>query len=77
MAKVQSSASNCPRCGETAKLRTRDFSSQALATLISWGDLNEKHVSEPICDNCYNEMRDALIENQTDQKPMGKVKKVS
>ncbi len=77
MAKVQSTASDCPRCGETAKLRARDFSSQALATLISWGDLNEKHVSEAICDGCYGELRDALIENQGQQKPATKIKKVS
>lgn len=53
----------CPRCELEGKLKKREFSDQALAALISWGDLNESLVDEPVCDECYRELRDVLIDN--------------
>ena len=38
----------------------------ALAALITWGDLEEELVDEAICDDCYKELRDVLIENSDD-----------
>ena len=58
-------SSECPRCGEMGKLRTREFSDQALAQLLSWGELDKKHVATPVCDGCYMELREALIESET------------
>lgn len=58
------SSSNCPRCEVQAKLRPRDFSDQAIATLISFGDLDKKLVGVPVCDECYDDLRDMLIEHQ-------------
>ena len=54
----------CPRCETTAKLRPRDFSDQATASLVSHGDLDRKAVGKPICDECYDELRDVLIDYQ-------------
>lgn len=53
----------CPRCEATAKLRPRDFSDQAIAILVSEGDLEKKHVGASVCDECYDDLRDMLIEN--------------
>lgn len=53
---------NCPRCNENSKLQKRLFSDTALAALISWGDLEEHLISEAICDSCYKELRDVLID---------------
>ena len=53
----------CPRCEATAKLRPRDFSDQAIATLISHGDLDKKIVGKSVCDDCYDDLRDAMIEH--------------
>jgi hypothetical protein len=54
----------CPRCEHQAILRPRNFSDQAIASLVSWGDLDKKAVGHPICDECHDELRDALIEHQ-------------
>ena len=54
----------CPRCEHQAILRPRNFSDQATASLVSWGDMDKKIVGHPICDDCHEELRDALIEHQ-------------
>jgi hypothetical protein len=55
---------DCPRCEAEEKLRPRDFSDQAIAILVSSGDLTKKDALHPICDDCYTELRDHLIEYQ-------------
>ena len=76
--------SKCPRCEVSAKLRPRDFSDQAIATLVSYGDLDKNHVGVPVCDECYSDLRDMLIEHEralpTEKEKSaatGKTKKVS
>lgn len=54
----------CPRCEHQAILRPRNFSDQATASLVSWGDMDKKIVGHPICDDCHEELRDALIDHQ-------------
>ncbi len=54
---------SCPRCEHSAVLRPRNFSDQAIASLVSWGDMDKKLVGQPICDDCHEELRDALIEH--------------
>lgn len=58
----------CPRCSNTARLAKRSFSDQALAALIVWNDLPEKLIGEPICEDCYEELREVLIERIEDVK---------
>lgn len=52
----------CQRCGEVAKLRQRDFSPTALATLFEAGELEEELIDEALCDTCYGELREFLID---------------
>ncbi len=52
----------CPRCANQARLQKRTFSDQALAALVVWNDLAEKQIDEAICEDCYSELRDILIE---------------
>lgn len=52
----------CPRCSNISRPIKRTFSDQALAALVVWKDLSEKLIDEPICDECYEELRDVLIE---------------
>ena len=54
---------DCPRCGEEAKVQKRLFSDVALSALITWGDLEEELVDSAICEDCYKELRDVLIDN--------------
>ncbi len=58
----------CPRCSTPARLSKRTFSDQALAALVVWKDLSEKLIEEPICEDCYSELRDILIERIEDVK---------
>ncbi|RYZ57411.1 MAG: hypothetical protein EOP07_09950 [Proteobacteria bacterium] len=52
----------CPRCANEARLAKRTFSDQALAALVVWNDLPENLIDESICEDCYSELRDILIE---------------
>lgn len=52
----------CPRCSGEEKTRVRSFSDQATAALVVWGELNKKLLGQPLCDSCYTELRDVLIE---------------
>lgn len=55
-------SSECHRCGDEAKLRARDFSDQAVATLITHQEISRASVGESMCDPCYAELRDILID---------------
>lgn len=59
---MNASHAECPRCGVETKLRVRSFSDQATAALIAWGELVSEHVAEPLCENCYGELREVLID---------------
>jgi bacterioferritin-associated ferredoxin len=59
---------DCPRCGNAARLEKRPFSDQALAALITWGDMERTLIGQAICEECYSEMRDILIERGEDIK---------
>ncbi len=59
---------DCPRCGNAARLEKRPFSDQALAALIIWGDMEQSLIGQSICEECYTEMRDILIERGEDIK---------
>ena len=65
---------DCPRCVENTKVQKRLFSAMALSALITWGDLEQELVDEAICDNCYKELRDVLIENTDELSKMEPLK---
>ena len=66
---------DCPRCGDNQRLRHREFSDQALAALIKWNEIAKADIGKPICDNCYDELRDALIERAEELDPKKPAKK--
>ena len=59
---------DCPRCGNAARLEKRPFSDQAIAALITWGDMEKTLIGQAYCDECYSELRDILIERGEDIK---------
>ncbi len=63
-----SGKASCPRCGTQAKLEKRTFSTQAWAALVVWGDIDRNVVEQSICEDCYQELRDILIERNEDIK---------
>lgn len=52
----------CPRCGVDSVLQKRVFSDQALAALIVWEELEARLIDHAVCQECYVELRDVLIE---------------
>ncbi|MFW7379145.1 MAG: hypothetical protein ACOH5I_10090 [Oligoflexus sp.] len=57
---------DCPRCGIEGKLQKRTFSDQAVAALVVWEELDRSLIDEPICNDCYRELREVLIERSED-----------
>lgn len=58
----QSLTEPCANCGEEAKCRRRDFSAQAWTVLLVWGEIQKSTVDQSVCDHCYNELRETLID---------------
>lgn len=56
----------CSHCGEEAKSRRREFSEQAYSALLVWGEIQASTVDQAICENCYIELRDVLIDRADD-----------
>ena len=52
----------CKNCSTQSFCRKRSFSEQAWTVLLLWNEINPGCVDQPICDQCYEEMRDILID---------------
>lgn len=63
---ANNSSNHCHNCGVEARSRRRDFSEQAWTVLLLWNEINPAAVDRPICSECYDEMRDILID-RTDE----------
>jgi len=44
------------------KSKRRDFNNQTWTVLLLLGEVHQDSVDRPLCDDCYNELRDILIE---------------
>ena len=55
---------HCSHCHEQVKSRRREFSEQAWTILLLLGEINGDTVEQPICEFCYDEMRDILIDRR-------------
>jgi hypothetical protein len=54
--------SNCGNCGNESSCRRRVFSEQAWTMLLLWNEINPQAVDQAICDECYQEIREILID---------------
>ena len=63
---------DCSCCGTKARCRSRSFSEEALALLLIWGEIEEKHIDAPICEYCYEDLRDVLIDRAREIEMMHK-----
>ena len=52
----------CKNCSTHEICRRRTFSEQAWTVLLLWNEINPGAVDQPICEQCYEEMRDILID---------------
>jgi hypothetical protein len=58
----------CGSCDSAAKSIRREFSDQAWAALVSWSEVSPKAVHVPICNDCYLNFRDVLIERADEMR---------
>lgn len=59
----------CPRCGNSEPCRERVFSNTALAALVVWGELDKALVGKAICEECYSDLREVLVD-RSDEVPL-------
>ena len=58
----------CAHCGAANKSRNREFSAQIWAVLHHWGEVDGSVVGRPICDSCYRELRNLLIDRSEEME---------
>jgi len=56
----------CVNCDTQTRSRKREFSAQAWSALLTWEEIEKDVIDQPICDACYDELRDILIDRQTE-----------
>ena len=59
-------AHECAACCGQSKSVRREFSDQAVSALVLWGEIESNHVDQPLCNDCYFNLRDVLIERAGD-----------
>ena len=55
-------SNECGNCAAQTRSRRREFTDQIWSVLITWGEVDRSLVDNPICDDCYNEFREVLID---------------
>ena len=57
----------CTSCGKNSSSSTRrKFSEQAWTMLLAWGEIANKDTEQPICEECYWELREVLIDRASE-----------
>ncbi len=57
---------SCARCSSDSNLRLREFSDQAFAALLVWEEIGSNAIGNPICEDCYAELREVLIDRASE-----------
>lgn len=55
-------SNTCANCDSKTRCRKREFSEQAWSVLLAWSEVDPDAVDQPVCDDCYVELRDILID---------------
>jgi hypothetical protein len=61
---------HCTSCDGHAKSVRREFSDQAWAALVAWNEVGSHAVDAPLCNDCYFNFRDVLIERADEMRLM-------
>ncbi len=57
-----SAQTRCAICDEERKIRHREFSPHAWTALTVWGEVQSVQTGQVMCNGCYSDFRDLLIE---------------
>ena len=60
----------CSSCEGHVKSVKREFSDQAWAALVTWKEAPSEAVNAPLCNDCYFNFRDVLIERSDEMRLM-------
>ncbi len=52
----------CAHCMTETRCSRRDFSEQAWSVLLAWKEVGRTAVDQPLCNDCYDELREILID---------------
>ena len=58
----------CSSCDGHVKSVRREFSNQAWAALVAWQEIGAGAVDEAICNDCYFNFRDVLIDRADEMR---------
>lgn len=58
----------CSACEGQVKSVRREFSDQAWAALVAWKEVDNRAVDGPLCNDCYFNFRDVLIERADEMR---------
>jgi hypothetical protein len=58
--------SGCRHCRGDKKVRPRSFSDKAWAYLFVAGEIEFDSIGNPLCDSCYNDLREVLIDSHVE-----------
>jgi hypothetical protein len=67
----------CAACDSHAKSVKREFSDQAWAALVTWNEISSTFVDAPMCNDCYLNFRDVLIERADEVRFLASNRSVS
>lgn len=56
--------SKCFHCSDISKVRVRDVSTESWEILLAFGEVERSEVNMPICDTCYSELREVMIDRR-------------
>lgn len=62
----------CHHCGADVQVRKRQFSDRAWSALINWGEVRSENMGKAICQDCYVELREILIERTHEIEKMAR-----
>jgi len=61
-----SAQTRCAICDEERKIRHREFSPHAWTALAVWGEVQSVQSGQAMCNGCYSDFRDLLIERSNE-----------
>src|SRR5881628_3636872 len=61
-----SAQTRCAICDEERKTRHREFSPHAWTALTVWGEVQSSQNGQAMCNSCYSDFRDLLIERSNE-----------
>jgi len=63
---IKTMDSQCHHCLLEKASSSRNFSEKAWEALLEWGEIEKTTVYEPLCQDCYEELRDVLIDRHSE-----------